>query len=93
MDAVRFSTLAPLLGAYPGAIAARYAKEHAEAEQGVVSVAEPRPAPAAPPLPVSPMIQRQPNGRPGAQIVEASPIALSMSPIGDMFSFSKVSGG
>jgi hypothetical protein len=86
MDSVRFCQLAPLLGAYPGAVAARHRSAAPVEPAGVVSEPSPvRPVPDRPRY-------AAPAPPPGAQVVESSRTALSMSPLSDMFSFATVGG-
>ena len=77
MDSVRFCTLAPLLGAYTGAVAARAAQEQAES------------APATATAPVSPSNHAMPSG---VTEIASTQAAVRMSPMANLFSFATVGG-
>lgn len=77
MDAVRFCELAPLLGAYTGAVAARALRERSENDPAPTTA---RPAPSSSLIP------------PGATEIPSTQAAVRMSPMAGLFSFA-TSGG
>ena len=77
MDSVRFCQLAPLLGAYSGAVAARVHQDRSEDSPGTA---------------VAPVVTSGLQVPAGAHEIPSTQAAVRLSPMSDLFSFA-TSGG